>query len=342
MKNSERIILLDLLKLAVLAAIQILHAQEFTFYADEVHLPGSLFDSTLQYYARFFSLGGQILVAIIFLLLGYSGKDRREILKVCAFCLIGAVVLSILQSDLGELHLEWDIYSYLLLTGLFVSVLPRGNLFVILLCAALLMIDPETWKKLFFQNTFFAVLTGTQSEFSTGAWAPLPWTFYGVLFFNTGHLIRQKVLNWFVLTKRETALWVILLCVSAPFFGAYFRTPVGPGYYRHTFHEPMLLFWGNILPFLFLIRISFLESVQNRLRGLPIVTLCSRSVWVRSLGLSYLVALIYVGVLCEYEDTYRSHPWLFDVFVISIMPVTEGILRLSFLAKKNLTSPDIS
>ncbi len=94
-RSSERFLLLDWLKVFILIAIQTFHANEFIFFEDDFPLiSNSLIYMPAYYYARLFSLGGQGLVSIIYLLFGFSGKSRASLLKISGFAVIGQLILT--------------------------------------------------------------------------------------------------------------------------------------------------------------------------------------------------------------------------------------------------------
>lgn len=320
--------MLDLIKVMTLFAIQTLHAWEFVFYQDDAVLPGSIAYNNLQYYARFFSLGGQVLVAISYLLFGLQKKTPASLLRIAGFAVLGQLALMLAFMEDGIVRFEWDIYSFIFLSNLLVLAFPRGSWKIIALSILILLVPPTLWQDLAPSGEILDVITGRQGKFSTGAWAPVPWFFHALLFFQLGSLISEGKLRLSHWEKAETFVWPILFFFSLPFLGFYFRTPIGPQYYRFNFHQVPWIYWANFLPFVFWIRVSFLEKVQARLSQSRKFRWISGLKWSTHLGPCYVVAVLYTGFMAIFDEYFRAHPLQFDLFYLSIMPVAEIIVRI--------------
>jgi hypothetical protein len=328
-QKREGFLLLDLLKVMTLLAIQILHVWEFTFYEDELILPGSiLFQPFLQYYARVFSLGGQVLVAVIYLLFGLTEKTKTSLIKIAGFAVFGQIALALAFMEDGKPSFEWDIYSFIFFTNLLLLFLPRGKIYLIVVSFIILWVSPSVWKEIIPENLLTDILVGRRGDFSTGAWAIMPWFFHALLFFNLGTLIRRKVIDMSEWNRAETLIWPVLFTFSIPFLGFYFPTPIGPNYYFFNFHQTMPVYWANFLFFLFWIRLAFLEKLKAKLETKRILRWISSLMWTRQLGLCYVTAVLYVGLSAQYEEFFRSSPLAFDALALSVMPVSEIIVRI--------------
>lgn len=326
--GRTRLYMLDLIKVMTLFAIQTLHAWEFVFYEDNVVLPGSIAYNNLQYYARFFSLGGQVLVAVIYLLFGLQQKSRASLIRIAGFAILGQLALMFAFMENGILSFEWDIYSYIFLSNLLLLAFPRGSWAVAVVSFLLLWVPPAFWQEHLPSGEILNVITGREGKFSTGAWAPLPWFFHALLFFNLGSLIAEKKLRLHLWEKAETFVWPILFFFSLPFLGYYFWTPIGPRYYQFNFHQSPWIYWANFLPFVFWIRIAFLTKVQERLSQSRKFRWISGLKWSTHLGPSYVIAVLYTGFMAMFDEYFRAHPLWFDAFYLSIMPVTEVTVRI--------------
>lgn len=311
-----------------LFAIQTLHVWEFIFYKDDFVLPGSIGYEYLQYYARFFSLGGQVLVAVIYLLFGLTEKSPKSLLKISAFALFGQLALTLVFMEDGGARFEWDIYIFIAVTNILLLLLPRGNVPLILVSFLILLVPPSVYENLAPAGEFFNILIGRTSTYTTGAWAILPWFFHAVLFFNIGILINQKKLQLEEWHRNETFLWPIAFFFCLPFLGHYFMTPIGPRYYEFNFHESSWYYWTNFLPFVFWIRMAFLDRVKKKMEGKRFFRWLSSLQWSRNLGLCYILGVLYVGVGMMYDVEMKASPILFDSFYLSIMPVVEIVARI--------------
>ncbi len=327
MSLRERNLLLDLQKIMMLLAIQTLHVWEFIVYEDSFVVDGSRILQTFQWYARFFSLGGQVLVGAIFLLFGLREKSRQSLLAVCAFTLLGQIALLLAFMENGSFLFEWDIYAYLFTTTLLLIFIPRKNIPIAVMAFLLLWIPSSVWQGVFPPGLVGDILTGRTGEHSMGAWPLLPWFFHALLFFQLGTLISSGKLEVSRWHRWETFFWPIVVGFSLPVFGAFIMTPIGPHYYSFTFHQSPYVFWGNFLPYVLWTRVSFLDQVQTWAKQKRFLRWISSLAWSRHLGLSYVIAVLYVGLGAQFDQVLIKNPLLLDVFYLSVMPVTEIIAR---------------
>lgn len=330
--ERQRFYLLDWLRLGTLLAIQILHSNEFVFYEDVNPIidQSVIFRPVIDYWARLFTIGGQILVALIYLVFGYSEKSRASLLKIAGFALIGQVLLTISFFDGGDVlsHIEWDIYLFIATTNLALLYLPRGNWPLAILSLGILLVSPGSWKSLLPASGISDFFTGHNPGDPEGSWPLLPWFFFSLLFFELGTLIRRGKLKLNHWHRSETFVWPILLGCSVPFLGAYYHTPIGPHYYEWNFHKEAHIFWANFLPFVLIMRLSLLTRVQERLEKSRLSRWVASLMWNRYLGVSYIVSVLYIGYAAKFEEHFLAHPFHFDLFFASIMPLTEIVVRV--------------
>jgi hypothetical protein len=333
MSEAKRFHLLDLLKICCLLAIQTLHVWEFVFFLD----PYTLSETSVVYtlmtnFARVFSLGGQVLVAIIFFLFGYTSKSRSELLRISLFALVGQSALSLAFMEDSFLQaLEWDIYGFLFVSCILLALIPlsrRSSLFWPLLYVPVLLTPPAMLADLFPPGLFFDIISGRRSAGHSGAWALLPWFFHALMFLNLGSILREKERTFSSLGTKEGFVWGALLLSSLPFLGFYFHTPIGPSYYDFNFNQPPWIFWPNFIPFFFWMRVSLVESIEKRAGSWRVLQWVSGLMWCRRLGLTYLVAVVYVGIGADHRETFQTVPYAFDLFYIGVMPVSEVVVRM--------------
>lgn len=330
----ERLLLLDLQKIMMLLAIQTLHVWEFIVYSDTFNISGLTTLWAFQWYARFFSLGGQVLVASIFLLFGLREKSRKSLLTVCAFTLLGQLALLVAFIDQGTVTFEWDIYAYLFTSTLFVTYLPRKSLFLAALSFLLLWVPSSLWQELFPEGMLGDILTGRSGPYTMGAWPLLPWFFLALLSFQLGSLIASGKINPGRWHRWENFFWPIVVGLSLPVMGAYIMTPIGPNYYLFTFHQSPYIFWGNFLPYIFWTRVAFLDDVISWAGEKKFLVWISSLAWTRHLGLCYVTAVLYVGLGAQFDQYFIRHPHFLDAFHLTVMPVSELIVR-ALLRLKN-------
>ncbi len=332
MTNSkERFLLIDVLKILTLIAITVLHTNEFVFFMDIFPLgTSSPVWYAFSFYARFFIIGGQILVSIIYFLFGYSGKSKKSFLLIAAFACLGQLCLALVFQNL-----EWDIYAFLAATNLLL-VLPffyKRNTSVMLISFFFLLIPPSLIQAVAPDTHVWTIMTGKMTDYNSGAWPLLPWFFLGVLFYQLGLRIRENnVLTTFHST--EKFIWPLLFIASIPFVGFYYWSPAGPHFYQFAFSQPQHIFWSNFIYFVFLMRLALLGTVQNNVKQLKFVNFISGLYWARHLGLVYLLSIIYLGIGINFSEYFERTPWLFDLFFLGLMPVSEMAGRfLVFVVK---------
>ncbi len=329
--TKERVLLIDCLKIMTLLAIAILHANEFVFYQDIFPLGNnSPIWFMFSYYARVFTLGGQILVSIIYLLFGFSGKSRKSLLIISAFALFGQICLALVFQTF-----EWDIYAFLAVTNilLILPVFYQFNRVVVILSLGFLCLSPQFIQQISPDNTFFVFLTGKITSYNSGSWPLMPWFFLAVLFYQIGLKLRiSNFLDFF--HRTEYFLWPVCFALSIPFLGLYYWVPIGPRFYEFSFAQPQYIFWANFLIFVFIMRLAFLTTVQSRVRHNQVVNWISHLYWNRHLGLTYLLSIIYLGIGMNFSEQFEFSPWLFDLFFLGLMPISELVGRfLVFIVK---------
>jgi hypothetical protein len=316
----ERFLLIDVLKIMTLVAITVLHTNEFVFFKDIFPLGmSSPIWYAFSFYARFFFIGGQVLVSIIFFLFGYSGKSRKSLLSVAVFAVLGQLCLALVFQTL-----EWDIYAYLGVTSLML-LLPffyRRKTAVMLFSFLLLFISPSFFQSMTPDSGVWVVLTGKMTEYNSGSWSLFPWFFLALLFYQLGLLIRE---NNFLKTfhSSEKFVWPLLLLASIPYVGFYYWSPIGPRYYQFAFTRPQYIFWSNFIYFVFIMRLALFERVQAIVKQSKFVNFISGLYWSRHLGLVYLLSIIYLGIGMNFSAHFERTPWIFDLFFLSLMPVSE-------------------
>jgi hypothetical protein len=328
--KKERLYLLDWLKLCTLFAIQLFHTNEFIFFTDNFPLP----DSTVAYppalaFSRLFALGGQILVAVTYLLFGLNGKSRKSLLGIAGFALVGQVILTwVFAEDSFLSAFEWDIYLYIALSNLVIMLRPRASWNLLALSGLCLLLSPPFLSEIIPAHPLSDFLIGRTGETAQGSWPILPWLFLSPFFFQIGALIREGKIRPAHWHRVETFLWPVLFGLSVPFLGHYYSSPIGPRFYEWNFHQSAHLFWTNFLPFVFIMRLSFLERVNKRLSTNALSRFVAGLMWTRYVGICYIVAVIYIGCGSDYSEEFLGNPLVFDLYFISIMPMTELIVRL--------------
>jgi hypothetical protein len=327
MMTKDRLHLIDVLKFTALIAIAVLHSNEFVFYTHDFPLgmKSPIFYCTLNYYARFFVISGQTLVATIYFLFGYTGKSKKALLLTSLFAFIGQMILTFIFQTV-----EWDIYAFIAACNILIVCIPfffRKNIFIVVASFLMLLIPTFLFKENTPDSSFFAVLTGKMTDDNTGSWPMLPWFFFSLLFYQLG-LISKNNEALKTIKPFEKIMWPLIALVSLPVMLKYYPVPIGEYYYDYSFNQLPHIFWGNFWIFVLGIRLSLVTSVQDRIRDNRIIQWISRLYWMRHLGLTYLLSVIYLGIGMQFRDVFYKDPILFDVFFVFLMPVPELFSRL--------------
>lgn len=301
---------INLVKLVALVSILVLHANEFIFYTDIHPIPSVIYNVFLLF-ARCHVISGQVLVFIIYFLFGLKNKGNKSLVKISLFALLGQAVLTLIFMTEGQ-KFEWDIYLFIaasnLLLILFTAV--REYLASLVFAFFILWIPAE-----FFEFP--------QPEI----WPLVPWFFLASFAFSAGRIVSLNLSTLEKFKTWEWGVWMACALLSFPFLGAYFHTPIGPNYYRFALYQKPWIFWANFWPYLFLIRLSFLSSIQTWFESLSVIKALSQLHWCRFMGQLYLMSVILLGIAASQSDFFLRHPLWFDVFFISVMPVCELISR---------------
>ena len=325
-KTKEHFYLLDILKILVLLAISILHANEFVFWTDSFfHGKSAPVCYYSYYYARFFTLGGQILISLVYFLFGYSGKSKKKLAWIAGFALIGQFILSLVLMEA-----EWDIYAYIAVTNLLILIIPaffRFNFYTLLSSFMMLWIPTSYFQSLFPSTPFWVIVTGKIEWYNSGSWPLLPWFFLGLMNYQLGLYVNLKRDSFRKFHKNEYGVWPLLILCSLPVLGHYYWVPIGPNYYNFTFNQLPWIYWGNMSVFILIMRCALLDSVQRRLGRSELAKKISGLYWIRHLGLTYLISIVYLGLGYHLREMFKNHPMIFDIFFIGIMPTSEMIAR---------------
>lgn len=340
MNKPQRLYLIDWLRICVLFAIVFLHCNEFVFFTDIIPNLGETiaFEGVMRYFAWPLTLGGQVLVALIYLLFGLTGKSQMSLVKIAGFALVGQILVTISFNDTSDIlgNLEWDIYFFIAATNIILLTLPRASWILVGVTSLLMTISPDLWKKIIPDGFFGDLITGRDYNGPEGAWSMVPWFFFALLFFNLGSLIRAGKIPLEKWHKAETFVWTILIAFSLPFLGAYYATPLGPHYYEWNFHKPSWIFWANFIPYILIMRAAFVTTIQEKLSRHRLSRWVGNLKWNRNLGASYIISVLYIGYGAQYEEFFLAHPMYFDLFFLSVMPVTEIIVRILVKMQKLL------
>jgi hypothetical protein len=331
--SSTRAFGFDILRIISMLAIVTFHVNEAVFWQDLNPI-----DISLHVY-RFFEVicqhltfSGFTIIALSFFLMGKG--SRKNYLPLFGFLALGVLVLASFQEDppFTGFYFEWDIYSFLLVSILFVQLLvfiPRW--YGIVAGLAFLATWIPVWRLLPNSPDFISqALVGICPPQGVGSWPLMPWLSWPILFFCLGGLYRQSAnfRHWLSqIHLKEMVIWISLLLISIPFYGAFNWVPIGPHFYCHTLRQEPYLFWATMVWIIFFMRISMVDKVNQWLSGQKWAQVIADLRWNRKFGVTYLVHLPLLGLGIYMRNLFVTEPWLFDLYYVSVLPGAELLVR---------------
>jgi hypothetical protein len=176
-------------------------------------------------------------------------------------------------------------------------------------------------------SPFFAILTGKMTDYNTASWPLVPWFFFALLFYQLA-LFSKNIEGLKKIHSFEKVMWPVIAIMSLPVMLKYYPVPIGEYYYDYSFNQLPHVFWGNFWIFVLGIRLSLVTSIQEKLKKIRIIQWISSLYWMRHLGLTYLLSIIYLGIGMQFREDFFRNPILFDVFFVLLMPIPELASRL--------------
>jgi hypothetical protein len=288
---------------------------------------------------QYLSFSGYTVLGLTAFLYGMKGRTFLQWIRLILLLLVGVLVLAWVEGDgsFYVLNFDWDIYAFLLCAffSLFliqlssISIYVFGGLGLALLCIPFWNLVPEPLTR----QSMFSILIGScrVSDAGGGGWPVLPWIGLPWFFFAAGHVIRQsvQVRSWLgSWSWSENVIWFSLLVASVfAWNGGYGGVPLGPGFGCFTFRRPPLVFWSHMIWILFAMRLAFVPWLNRKFSKIAAVQWVSGLQWSKNFGLCYLVQLIWLGLGSFAHDLYLREPRYFDLYILSILPLTEITVR---------------
>lgn len=330
---ESRIFGFDFIRAISMLAIIQFHANEAVFWTDQHPLTSDLsLYGPLEFYGRSFSYSGFTIIALSFFLIGRS--TLRNFLPLIGFLALGVFTLAAFQHDppFQGFYWEWDIYWYLLAAVCLIQILSRmPRLSIALIPVWLSFTLFPVWNWLHFNHRFLQeILIGRCPPEGIGSWPLLPWIAWPLLFYSLGLWFRESdafkkaLSSW---QRREILIWAPLLLLSLPQWGAFYETPIGPGFYCHTLRQPPVIFWSHFIWVLFFMRLSLVRGVNKRLSESSLFRFISGLMWSRAFGLCYLLHLVLLGFGILARPVFLEVPFSFDLYWLSLFPATELLAR---------------
>lgn len=333
--SSRRTFGFDLIRLISMVAIITFHVNEAVFWQDFNPMMSSLYAYRwIHAFSQHITFSGFTVIALSFFLMGKG--SRKNFSALIGFVFVGIMVVAAFQEDppFTGFYWEWDIYSFLAVSVAFIQILVLlpAHWHRWIAGAAFVATWVPAWRLL--PNSTDAIsqaFVGICPPQGVGSWPLLPWLAWPTLFFSLGkwHRVSEKFKLWTkTMSRGEVFTWIAILGLSIPFFGAFNWVPIGPHFYCHTLRIEPYLFWSTMIWLVFAMRISMLDRANSWLSKKKWAVAISEMRWNTSFGLTYLTHLVLLGVGIYMRPYFTDHPWLFEIYYLSIFPSAEGLVRL--------------
>lgn len=344
-KHRERYYGIDILRLIWLLAIIYFHCLENFFYSNEMALePGFSFSYYASFLVRCLVFSGFAIVTLSSFLLGWIKMGFRKWCTLMGILALGALFLSWLQgTETQPFFFQWDIYNFHFASFALIAVLQiRMRLLysVTLLLLPLLVFPIWQWDYLFdFNASLKDILLGDCSiNEGYGSWPLFPWLAIPLAMYSAAKWIQSHPnvkKRFHAPEKQELWIWGALLLASLPWLGGYYWTPIGPDFSCYVHRRPPIEFWSQWLWVLFLMRISFIEKVNEVLKPNKTIQFLSSLQWSKNMGLAYALHFIFLNIGYNWADEFRRQGLYLDLFFVFLVAGVEVSCRfLGWCAKQ--------
>ncbi len=296
-----------------------------------------LFDSVYLSLHSFCFAGFVVLAAFAFLA-GYRG-GKIQLKNLIILVVFGAVIVSFSEGGftLSSLWVEWDIYQYLMVNIICLYVCARTEKLGWALGLIGLAMFFIPWGNVAFDWNLSVdarrVLTGYCNQDGRGGWHLLPWIGLSWVMYSFGRITAKSPME----SKWEFALWAPTLTYCVLNWGAYSYPPLSLGFYCFVFSRSPVDFWIQMLPVLFLFRLSTNATVQNFFIQHPRLQFFSNLYLAKKLGLAFILHIFVSYVFGAFDVEIRNHPLLSEIYFLILLPIIEGLTRFSDWTIRRLT-----
>jgi hypothetical protein len=337
MKINKRYHLLDILRLLSIFAIVFFHCSEFIFYNDNIPVSNpSITYLITSFYARLIPFSGQSIIFLSFFLWGITKKKLIFRLYYIAVFLCGHLIINYSFSETIKDSLNWDIYPFLFASFLTVIQISKVTLKtnkVLLFISLLALFIPTHYFHFPIKYDLLAdVIYGACHKGLSGAWPLLPWIALPIFSYTLGRFLFSYKKNLFTMAKIESIVWVFLLFIS--FSSIYFiypwsifDVPIGANFYCFMLNLHPTNFWSYFIPFLYLIRVSFLGTVNQYLTNCRFAIFVSSMYWNTHFALTYVCQIAVLFIFSYFSDYCLEQLFLYDLILIATVPVSELLSR---------------
>lgn len=327
---------LDIIRLIATINIINYHAYEALFYEDI--LPYEIgFVSIIN---RSFSISVFIIITLLSFLYGFKPLSKNRWKKLVVLLPLGCFVLLITQGDepFTDLYMDWDIFGFLIVSILSLYFLKKLKLIMPAALIGFILLCIPIWEWFPLEGSYLKnIFIGNCIEGKPGNTFPLfPWI--GLIWFGYGLGVwtKNKGLNYLSKWKnKEIIIWLLLFVIAYPQWGAYYHTPVGPGFFCFMLRQSPLIFWSHFIVILFFIRLALISNINTYLSQWKAYNRIRSLAWTRFFGVCYITHFIFIG-LYQKLTTYISSETYLVICTLQAFVLTEILIQTIVYCRKKL------
>ena len=353
---TKRDVGLDLIRLLSFSAIIVHHFIWVIWYTPAVpHSAVSVAWHIAEIFARSISFSGHTILFLSSFLIARAETQALKTWKVVIFTLIGWVAFCFFEwGENGDMFWVWDIYPLIALglaTGTLFSrsVGNKTKAAVVLFgLIGFLMtwVQFWTWPSLLSLDLQWRHWLIGECGDDLADWPILPWVgiiWCGYAIGNYARISNQNEAKPKFLSqwkKWEFLVWPPLLLIGGTQWGVFFNIVLGDQFACYSFRQPPLIFWGHFIFVVFFMRLVLVKQINDWLSKFKIVRFIANLEISKHFGFAYLVHYCLLRMMTRIplneDQTGATFSFL---LLLSVLPLTEGILRLALVAIKALAKP---
>jgi uncharacterized membrane protein len=337
----NRIIGFDIIRTLSFIAIAIHHFNSKLWYIQifSPFVDDYWYWRAIEVYSRSISFSGHSILFLTSFLIAFTAKTHEKALKLIPLMLVVWVLSSLMDWGEAPFLLTWDIFPLIALglgiVWLVYKFLP-ATIKIVPLAGLLLLMIPF-WRVDFLNNLpllYKHILVGDCQKDITD-WPVLPWVGLILFGYGIGNMVKNHLTQLVKFANCEKWIWPALLIWNPVFWGKYYSILLGDRYACEVSTQEPIVFMAHLLPFIFLMRLSLLEKVQSKLSQNRFCQFISNLQINQRFGFGYILHLLVIDLVVYlfkpviFQDSLRAY-----ICIMSILPLTELIMRLFFLLVK--------
>ena len=328
---------LDIIRLIATINIVNYHVYEALFYEDISPFKAGFVSIT----NRTFSTSIFIILTLLSFLYGFKSTSENRWKKLAVLLPIGCFVLLITQGDepFTDLYTDWDIFGFLIISILSLYALKKLKLIMPAAFIGFILLCIPIWEWFPNEGSYLKnIFIGNCIEGKPGNAFPLfPWI--GLIWFGYGLGVWTKNKGLDYLSKwknKEIIIWLLLFVIAYPQWGAYYHTPIGPGFFCFMLRQSPLIFWSHFIVILFFIRLALIETINIYLSNCKAYNWLRSLAWTRFFGVCYITHFIFIALYQKITLPIPSETYLL-IGTIQAFVLTEILIRMTVYLKKILS-----